>query len=65
LATMKGSRYRGKGGDFGVLPERPRGHTGGGRKYILSLNPQEMTMRRRVEMKKREEITPSTNSSPP
>jgi hypothetical protein len=41
VLTMKGSRYRGKGGGFGVPPGRLRGRMG--RKLPLSPNPREMT----------------------
>jgi hypothetical protein len=48
---MKGSRYRGKGGCFGVPLGRLRGHEG--RKLPPILNPREMKMRRRMKMRKR------------
>jgi hypothetical protein len=51
MSTMKGSRHEGKGGRFGVPPGRLRGH--GGRKLPSSLNPREMTMRRRTKKRKR------------
>jgi hypothetical protein len=50
MSTTKGSRHGGKGGGFGVPPELLRGR--GGRKLPLSLNPQEMVMRRRMKIRK-------------
>jgi hypothetical protein len=50
METMKGSRHRSKGGGLGVLLRRLSGR--GESKLSLSPNPQEMTMRRRMKMRK-------------